>query len=44
MMNTTEIANCNTTNPFLINAALPLFILNPFKTLIGLNDERYSEG
>ena len=36
MISIIEILNCNTTNPFRINAALPVFNLNPFKTNTGL--------
>ena len=42
-MNTTEIVNWNTTNPFLIKGALPVFVFNPFNTKAGLNDDKYDD-
>jgi hypothetical protein len=33
MISTIEMLNCNTTNPFLINAALPVFSFSPLKQI-----------
>ena len=44
MMSTIETENWSTTNPFLINEALPVFNFNPFKTNAGLKDDKYNDG
>ena len=44
MIRMMETANCVTTKPFLIIAALPVFNFIPFNTNTGLKDDKYKEG